>query len=918
MSDDHSDSTFRRGLAALQGGRLAHAQRLLAQALREGGPERSWACQELVNACLRRKDPERAEELLAEILDPTDPLLLHGRGYLARRLGRNDEALALFEEAFAHPERPLAVLCELGWMRLAAGLEEEGRALLTEAHLEFEERGDLWGAASALTHLATHATVLFRLEEAEDLLGRARQAKEACGDLLGLATVHYNVGYLHFTSARHLESLPPLEKALELQRRLRFKEGMAFTLNVIACCRIELGDLDLAADLLRANLRLQRGLAQGLSTQVEASVRSNLGLVASLRDRPRTARRQYEKALELAVARGDAEEQATVTANLCFALRIAGRYSDALAIIDSTPELSGATPRSQAMLASERVRLLLKLDRNDEALVAARHVTNITRQWTEDEQALAVQAIEANVCLGLAHAACGDIAEARKVLNETVARVDQLVAQLPSAHARSGLAELLRSAEDCLVDHLVDEGDSFGAWERIRQAKAQELALTLRRGRRSLVTDDRIHPLEVVEAELRLLISAPELGPSERRRLQELRTRHRLLLSELDDDARLAEGSDESSWSAHELLEKLDPSVVLVEYFTTERTTWAFRLHRGELEVFDLRFPGTRVRRAIHRYREPFEMAGSGPEASLALRAVDWERGLRLHRKLIAPVLADLADEDLRLILCPDGPLHGLVFETLPLDDCGDEFLIDRHELALLPSSQLWRAARAWPRSPRVVAFAHSPESERTIHALGREHRVGPLPALDQELEAWRRHFPKLRIVADREANAAAYVREAGEADILHLAAHGFADPLTPALSGLALMSADGATLDLLTAEQVARHPLVARLVLLSACESAGGELRVREGVHGLVRSFLEAGGEAVLASAWRVDDEATAAFMKLLVPALLERKGDRVAAVASARRRFRAWARKEQPGWDHPYFWGALGLTDLAPQPRG
>lgn len=66
----------------------------------------------------------------------------------------------------------------------------------------------------------------------------------------------------------------------------------------------------------------------------------------------------------------------------------------------------------------------------------------------------------------------------------------------------------------------------------------------------------------------------------------------------------------------------------------------------------------------------------------------------------------------------------------------------------------------------------------------------------------------------------------------------------------------------ILTMNDVLSVQMRAKLVVLSCCHSAHGEINA-EGVVGIARAFLGAGARSVLVSLWAIDDEATLVFMK-------------------------------------------------------
>jgi CHAT domain-containing protein len=159
-------------------------------------------------------------------------------------------------------------------------------------------------------------------------------------------------------------------------------------------------------------------------------------------------------------------------------------------------------------------------------------------------------------------------------------------------------------------------------------------------------------------------------------------------------------------------------------------------------------------------------------------------------------------------------------------------------------------------------------------------------------------------------ADRSSLCRQLPEARVVHLATHGyfadkefrslfhhdasaadpFAEPVTGRnpllLSGLVLAGANlpGGGHGILTGEEVAELDLgQTELVVLSACETARGELAGGEGVFSLQRAFGLAGVRTTVASLWKVDDAATAVLMSEFYANLWQKKLSKLEALRQA-----------------------------------
>jgi CHAT domain-containing protein len=286
-----------------------------------------------------------------------------------------------------------------------------------------------------------------------------------------------------------------------------------------------------------------------------------------------------------------------------------------------------------------------------------------------------------------------------------------------------------------------------------------------------------------------------------------------------------------------------------------------------------------------------------------------------LYSKLWVPLQTSLGPAD-KVLLSPDGVLNLVPFAALM--DRNGKPLVERYKLAYVSSGRELIAAAGTanqPQSDLVLvanpAFDLKPESAFTRADDRRSFRsrdfygtFAALPATEREAK----EIPPLvagdekrkQVVVGAKATESA-VKAARSPRILHLATHGFFlqdEELQPDLdtrggflrpsfpverrgpsrryenpllrSGLALAGANNAAQvtegddGLLTALEITGMDLYGTdLVVLSACETALGEVKTGEGVFGLRRAFALAGAKNLLMSLWPVNDETTANQMK-------------------------------------------------------
>jgi CHAT domain-containing protein len=111
----------------------------------------------------------------------------------------------------------------------------------------------------------------------------------------------------------------------------------------------------------------------------------------------------------------------------------------------------------------------------------------------------------------------------------------------------------------------------------------------------------------------------------------------------------------------------------------------------------------------------------------------------------------------------------------------------------------------------------------------------------------------------------------------------------------------------IVTAEEIAALNLQGtEWAVLSACDTAAGEIKSGEGVFGLRRAFQIAGARTIIMSLWSVDDQATRLWMRALYEARFRKRFSTAESVRDASVRV-LHDRRAQGQSTHPFYWAGF-----------
>ena len=391
----------------------------------------------------------------------------------------------------------------------------------------------------------------------------------------------------------------------------------------------------------------------------------------------------------------------------------------------------------------------------------------------------------------------------------------------------------------------------------------------------------------------------------------------------------------------------LGPDRVLVEYLVTDESTFAFVLSSAGLELSRLPAGRRMLREQVRRLLEPFYLLRSG-EFDLARLGFDFPKARALYAELVEPLeRLRRVGKASQILVVPDDvlcylPLELLV-DTLPSARRPGEvlyaeceragFLVRRYTISYLTAAaQVLGRPKDSGEKPETLALlavanptggqgraipGQEDSARRRLHAVSSSGAFGSLPGSTDEVALSRRFFPakEVTVLTGPDATEASYIALSPRSAIVHLATHAVAADDQPFYSTL-LLAPDGQGQDdgFLQAYEIVRSPLQARLVVLSACETAQGPLSRGEGLTGLVSAFLQAGARSVLATQWTIDESAAqlmAAFYKAMTGGTDPAAALRQAKLDVLKKRLRFAG--AEVSLAHPFFWAPFVLIGTA-----
>ncbi len=837
------------------------------------------------DSLLRRSEREGRENAAAALIWLREALALLEPLGPSERLMRCHRTLAIalkrsgeIDAAEPHYQAALEIARLLGdriqESRAIAGLAQvqkgrgaiEAALALQKQALEIaQDAGSAEDIASRMSEIGTLHTQLGHFRQAREQLEVAlRVMEEARLDADDVAFTLDALASVEALTGRLERARGHWERALALCQAAGAKSRTVFLLLHLAQLHLDLGDPRQAGELTATGLATAREVGH---RRAELPLLALAAAAAFQEGEPAAALQVTREATRLA-RQVEPRYLWEISRIGAAALHGLGRTGDAIALLDSTIALFPTIPDSMRLGLALRLQGTLYRELGQAAAAKPRLERSraIARAHGDRNH-------EAAVCLelGATQLALGRSQEAIALLEEGLAWVDETRAGIASSEERRDYQARWYDSYVALAQAYAREGraaDAFATLERTRAREMRELFGTRTPGLRAKVSPQLAEAVEAVEADLtetqirmaRAQDAADPAGPRLAARADSLKAAWVELSRRVQREApRYARAASVlEPVTAAEVQAALTTDERVIAFMVGVQGTLRFELESGGLRVREIAWSESELQKAV-AHLERLLRGADGTTTGAGW----WDRATILADAL----LGESADpRPVRLYVLPDGPLHRLPFETLPVADAGGArtLLLEQAEVIYANSATLLLA-------DRENELCRQREAVYPLLAFG-DPAGASLPYARQEALHLADLFPAARVHIGLEASEQRFFDEVPRAEVLHMAAHAFVDDRHPAFSGIKLTAASssaGAPAahqvvcdGLVQAHELLESDLCLELAVLSACETGAGALLRGEGLVGLSRAFRLAGTKSLIVSLWKVDDRATAEFM--------------------------------------------------------
>jgi CHAT domain-containing protein len=839
-----------------------------------------------------------AESIAVEASEAADVNYLEVMAAYARELESRRDA-ALSEHAVAMARATGDVETEVIALRSVARMTGSGGALQATERAEKVARAA--GNPDALARaLLIHGLSCLLAGDRD----RAVATYAACAAMIDVVddptmSMKCQQMFLHSTwsSRSLLDSLRAAETLGAMANRYGWEEGQELGLFNQSTIQSELGNADMARAL---NERLIPLAERNGNRAFTAFAMFNLAGIDKTEGFLQRARTRLLTLLGLSGIGDQITGEALVMlAGLHIELN---ELAEAEQVLDRAAPITMPPPQVYPKVLLTRAEIQLRRGEAEQAIATTHEALKYHAQSYEGTTDFHVQAsLQRMLARGLSAAGRHD--EAIAELRKAVAMVET-AQELRGADAL-GLAAFLTSFADLyvqLVELLVARGEVDEAFRVAEQMKSRGLREAISSSRinlsASFSAEDQVREttLQAKVVEINRAVLAARQKQQPLAELEEQLESARRDLDAFRSEMRIKHPSVERKrFDVAPTLELPagEESLALVEYVVAPTQVIAFVVRR-DAPIRAVRIPMTKN----DLVRDAREL-----ENLVAARSPEYRQmASRLYAKLLAPLEAHLPPGG-TLAIVPDGVLWNVPFHALVAGD--GRHVVDRQPVFYAHSLHLLRQASTLHTSASSGLFALGnpsigAQARSTFRSVYRDTPLETLIDAEVEVRSVSSMYPSegTRVYYRAAATENAFKKEASGYSVIHIAAHAIIDDRAPLYSALVLANSSANEDGLLEAREVVDLPLNADLAVLSACDTARGQIGSGEGVIGLSWAFFAAGCPTTVVSQWRAESAATSKLMIEFHRRL--RAGD---TTAEALRRAQMAVRRVEK-YKHPFYW--------------